>query len=630
MADVKLRFDAPLSTAKPVELRFGAPLVAVDESNLSLNATLPAPTLSGSIQRVRAVMLAATLPAPTMSAALAYNNAVYRGSNATAHTGWQVADKTCGATDIDFQSAEPLPSGKDSAFQSAQKLQSSAPMQWQSGIRARTRQDTSWQDGIKVGMANTDHQADMIRLRNRSETQWQDGLKVVADTHAGWQDRFRYPRPELAAKWADARRLGIENTASAGVGKPTTVCRDSHWQPARKPPAGTYTWVTPVVPPDVCYHPPLGGDVPLLFQDVFSASTDLLFYCRKNVTPPAAAVVVPIKRTYIVINDAQLLRVDGNHALPTYSLSLNIDMDSWTWGFTASLPASALSLVEPDSAGDPVLLKAVINGASYLLLAESIQRDRTFGTSRISVAGRGRSAMLAEPYSPLLTFANSQARTAQQLMADALTINGTSIGWDIDWRITDWLVPAGAWNHQGSYMSAVNAIAAAAGAFIQPDPVNQILRVRPRYPVAPWDWYGQTVTPDLELPAAIITKEGIAWTEKPQYNAVYVSGATAGGILGHVKRSGSAGDNAAPMITDALITHTDAARQRGLNVLADTGRIATYTLSLPVLPETGIIDPGTLVRYVDNGNPTVGVVKGVSVTVGLPKVQQTIEVQTHG
>ncbi|MBC7489659.1 MAG: hypothetical protein H7240_06430 [Glaciimonas sp.] len=65
-------------------------------------------------------------------------------------------------------------------------------------------------------------------------------------------------------------------------------------------------------------------------------------------------------------------------------------------------------------------------------------------------------------------------------------------------------------------------------------------------------------------------------------------------------------------------------------MLANTGRGAVYSLSLPILRETGILDPGTLVRYMDKGKQTVGVVKSVSVNIALPSVRQTIEVQTHG
>ena len=328
-----------------------------------------------------------------------------------------------------------------------------------------------------------------------------------------------------------------------------------------------------------------------------------------------------------MLNDVQLRRVEGNYILPATTLQMQIDMDSWTWSFSTSMPASALAVVEPGQAGDKVILEASVNGQKFSLLAEDIQREKVFGKSTISISGRGLSAMLADPYSPILTFKNDIERTAQQLMNDALMINGVSIGWSVDWRIDDWLVPAGVWSHQGSYMSALTTIASAAGAFIQPDPTALTLRILPRYPVKPWEW--PSATPDIELPSAAVTRESISWTDKPDYNAVYVSGATAGGILGYVKRAGSAGDKLAPMITDALITDSAPARQRGISILAETGRNASYSLSLPVLQESGIIMPGKMTRYVDSAE-VMGIVKGVSISAEQSKLRQTIEVQTHG
>ena len=126
-----------------------------------------------------------------------------------------------------------------------------------------------------------------------------------------------------------------------------------------------------------------------------------------------------------------------------------------------------------------------------------------------------------------------------------------------------------------------------------------------------------------------MTRESINWTDKPDYNAVYVSGATASGILGYIKHAGAAGDKLAPMITDALITQSTAARQRGISILDDTGRNATHSLSLPVLQEVGIIMQGKMTRYVDNAE-VMGLFKGVSISAEQAKFRQTVEVQTHG
>ncbi|MEY2687424.1 MAG: hypothetical protein RL375_1622, partial [Pseudomonadota bacterium] len=303
---------------------------------------------------------------------------------------------------------------------------------------------------------------------------------------------------------------------------------------------------------------------------------------------PSGTFIVPILPVYIVINTTTLVRVDTSEALPALSVSLSLDTDSWTWTFGATLPITALASVQP-VAGVPVELQATINGVPYRAIVEGIRRERTFGKDQIRISGRGVAAELAAPYSPVLTFGNAgAARTAQQLMGDVLSVSGIPLDWTVDWQITDWLVPADVWSMQGSRMDALNAIATAAGAVLQPAPSTRTLRVRSRYPVAPWDW--AATAPAFELPAAVVQSEGIEWVSRPIYNRVFVSG-QAGGILGQITRAGSAGDLVAPMVTDVLTTHLDAARQRALPILADTGRQALATIKLPVLDETGVIEP---------------------------------------
>lgn len=337
-------------------------------------------------------------------------------------------------------------------------------------------------------------------------------------------------------------------------------------------------------------------------------------------------VIVPIRRAYIVINSLSLVTIPGGDVLPATAFSMGVDADSWTWQWSATLHASALPLITPEPGGDPVELQAAVNGQPFRLTAEGYSRQRQFGSARISVRGRGRAAILDAPCAPVLNHGNAADRTAQQLANEALTINGVSIGWAVDWGLTDWLVPGGAWSHQGTYISAILDIAGAAGGYVQPHDTDATLRILPRYPQAPWDW--AAITPDFELPAAAVAVEGTEWLQMPAYNRVHVSG-TGVGVLGEVTRAGTAGDVVAPMVTHPLITHADAARQRGIAELSNTGRIANLSLRLQVLAEIGVIKPGAWVRYVDNAVPTLGLVRGVQLEWAAPTLRQTITVETH-
>jgi hypothetical protein len=415
-----------------------------------------------------------------------------------------------------------------------------------------------------------------------------------------------------------AQRLG--SVSSVGRAVPRNLGWAAVFQEGMRPKAGRRM---PSVPPpqvvDPCYLP----DPRLLFEAAWSGGLGLVFFCERHPTPgplpSGETVVVPIRRIYMVINNASLRRVDGNVALPTFGMTLGLDADSWTWSFSAALPGSALGDLEPGSSGDPVEVEALVNGVPYRALVERIERSREFGRSDLRVTGRGKTALLDAPYAPVRNFSNTQARTAQQLMGDILTVNGVSLGWVVQWGLVDWLVPAGVFSHQGSHISALNQIAAAAGGYVQPHPSTQTLKILPRYPSAPWEW--GSVVPDFELPADVTSRESIQWLEKPAYNRVFVSGQQVG-VLAQVTR-------AAPMVVDSLITEASAARQRGIAVLADTGPQIELSLRLPVLAETGIIAPGAFVAYRDGGFTRRGLVRSTQVQVGLPEVWQTLGVQAY-
>lgn len=121
-------------------------------------------------------------------------------------------------------------------------------------------------------------------------------------------------------------------------------------------------------------------------------------------------------------------------------------------------------------------------------------------------------------------------------------------------------------------------------------------------------------------------REGLQWVDKPVANRVYVSGEGIG-VLGQVTRTGTAGDALAPMVVDRLITHADAARQRGIAVLSDSGRSIGMTLSLPVLPATGVIEPGIFVQYQDGSTSRIGLVRSTQIDARMPQVRQTIGVE---
>ena len=93
-------------------------------------------------------------------------------------------------------------------------------------------------------------------------------------------------------------------------------------------------------------------------------------------------------------------------------------------------------------------------------------------------------------------------------------------------------------------------------------------------------------------------------------------------------RAGTPGIVRAPMAVHPLLVHADAAAQRAVAELSDTGRQTLQTLRTMLLPETGIIKPGQLLRYTDDADVVrTGVTRAVSLAMAGPRLEQTIQVQ---
>jgi hypothetical protein len=330
-------------------------------------------------------------------------------------------------------------------------------------------------------------------------------------------------------------------------------------------------------------------------------------------------LVVPVRRVYFMNNETTLVRVADNAVIECYGCSISIDVDSWGWQFSAQVAHTAWALVT--DASQPLIVRATVNGWSFDSRIERVTRNREFGKTALTISGRSPLAELAAPYARPQSWLNTEARTAQQLAEETLEFTG----YTLDWAIADWLVPAGAWAFTGTPIDAINKIAQAAGGTIQADPSSSVIHVVKRYPSLPWNW--STAIPDVELPLDIVVQEDLESVVKPNYNAVYVSGASQG-IVGHIKRTGTAGDVVAAMQTDPLITHVDAARGRGESILSDTGEQRRLTLSLPLSADIDLIKPGQLIHITESGGYRA-LSRSVSVSATRGSVRQTVELEQH-
>jgi hypothetical protein len=478
------------------------------------------------------------------------------------------------------------------------------------------------QHGLPLASAAHVRHADTLRTRRALRPAHQHGTPTVTAARLPLAEALRI-RPPIIARHAQALPRRCAASVRNHQAQATVTGRGVPHQHMLPLPVGwwqgTYPWPDP---PPPWWAP--SGPVALRFCKLADGSHALRF--GPCVVVPPAAGIIPVLEFYAVLNTFTLVRADNGTPVDALDFSASLDVESWCWGWSATVPAAQMALVRSPALGDHVELIATLNGIALRLVVERIGRDRRFGSSALKVSGRGRAAWLADPHSPILTRYNTTLRTAQQLLADALTTNGVPIGWAIDWRIPDWSVPAGAWSHTGTYIDAATRISEAGGGYVQAHNTDQTLLILPRYPSMPWDW--PAATPDIQIPEDACEVEGIEWQDKPAYNAVWISGQESG-RRDRIKRAGTAADRPAPSIVDPLATAPEMTRARGGAILGDTGRQAHITLRLPVLPETGIIKPGNLVRYTESGNTHLGMSRAVTVDVGFPEMWQTIKLETH-
>ena len=643
---VDLLFDQPAAT--DAHLVFGANYIASRDDVVVL-ASLPLPVVAIKfIPPARAALLAelpaltvttlllrpsvpldvagASLPGVVFSGEVRYYSRTQRPTvGQTAHA-WQVAAQTEDGSTQGQQDAAATPAGWDTFWRRTLGVPQGIEHRLPPVLAAAPEQrGARHQDATRLQDSTWFAHQDAKRFAAARQGLFQNAGPIRDATRFRHQDGDRTKRAGRVSIWQIARLLTLRQGSDFQSASPSLKGWRGRYQDAVPPPPGISVWVVPQPPaPTPCYTP----SAHLLFAALAPADNHLLFVCENHINPPppdGEPVFVPVRRVYFVINNVTLFRVSDGAPVPVFNLSLSLDASSWAWGFDAVLPAKAEALVAGSASG-PVELVASVNGTPFRVLAESISRERIFGDASIRISGRGRNAVLAAPYAPVMTFSNTEGRTARQLMDDVLTVNGIPLGWTVDWGLTDWNVPAGAFAQQGTWIEALTAIAGAVGGYLIPHPSAQTIRVRYRYPVAPWEW--STVTPDFVLPVDAVARESLRWLKKPAYNRVFVSGQDVG-VLGQVTRAGTAGDVLAPMVVDPLITEAAAARQRGIAVLADTGHQLEVSLRLPVLAETGVIEPGAFVEYQDGSVTRLGIVRATQVEAGMPEVWQTLGVQAY-
>ncbi|MEW8253778.1 MAG: hypothetical protein AB2747_05450 [Candidatus Thiodiazotropha taylori] len=346
---------------------------------------------------------------------------------------------------------------------------------------------------------------------------------------------------------------------------------------------------------------------------------------------PDSAISNPILRTYIVINTISVLKLPERTAVAVSDLQLSLDIDSWAWTITAKvLGQNSIDLIKPTGAG-ATEIEVTINGYIWVFIVERYTRDSRFKQDTYQVTGRSKTAYLADPYKIPASYVETQTRTAQQLAEQSVTPDG----WTVNWNTVVWSVPPGAYYYNDKTpIQTVNMIAQSVGAVILPHRALDEITINPRYQDSVWNWGG--ATPSASLTLDVVKRVASKWHPKPDINGVYVSGESQG-VSCFVRRQGTNGANLATEVVDTLITHQDAGRERGRNIICDQGYQEVVDLELPLMPagnQPELFEPGALIEINEGGGDVWrGLVLGSRINAtdfrGGLKVTQTLSVEKH-
>ena len=487
----------------------------------------------------------------------------------------------------------------------------------QEALRTRCRQSNREQQAIQIQLSQASPHAEAIRRRNRQHTRHQHGLPAWRSQSMATQNAIRTQTRQTAdhqhgmhplpGYWwpyrLDRCRPTVMSWHDAPVYTRPTGTADATWQ-------GAPEYEYPVT---FCRH------------QEYTWWPD---YSTPEPEPPPGQIIIPIRRVYFVIPEIDVVRLPDNYPIAARNIQINLDADSHTWQCSATLVGrDALDAVQPDIQGQPVVLAIHINGHDWHMIIDDWTENTQFGRRAISLTAHGLTAELAEPWELPLTGTTDQGMTIQQALASLLPFGS---GWGLTWAtgMADWWVPAGAWSWSNQTpISAIHGAATGVGMVVVPGMASRTLHIQPRYPVAPWQY--DSTEPDLIIPEAVITQHGRQNPAPTQANAVYVHGAEVGGVIGQVKRTGTAGDRLAATASHPLITHDQGARLLGTRILSGQHQQPAWrNLTMPLGGDIPLGGIGKL-AHIDAGNRSQrAVINGVSVSADVSdrkvKVRQTL------
>lgn len=311
------------------------------------------------------------------------------------------------------------------------------------------------------------------------------------------------------------------------------------------------------------------------------------------------------------MNSASVIRLSDNRVIEVLGISANLDKGNWAWRFSLTVAdRDSLDAIKP-SARIPVEIRITVNGHQWDAMVVDWGLSRRYGQRSYTAGAISLSGYLGAPWSAVRSREVDLPKTAEQLALKELE----NTGFSLTWGTADWEVPGGAFSYQDlTPIQAVSRISNAAGALLQPTLTGKGIQVVTAIPAAPWHWDAQPAA--ATLPDSILKGLGVKPIPGTGVDGIFLSGVNKG-ILAQLTRDGTAGNNLAPMIADALFTDTLVAQQRGIVIFADALDREEWSVSLPLTAPgdaPGLLLPGQLVEATVDGESFKSAVTGCQVS----------------
>ncbi len=514
-------------------------------------------------------------------ARIAYDPNLLSAVHAVTSETWRPGAPARPGTASRWRAATPLPASRLDRWRGATALRAGPVERWRASLtRAGVGLDRWREADSRLNTSGDAWRQSGRVVRGAGET-WRDGVALNRGETAPWIRTLPRLTPEWRQPWSQGALLPRGWIDRHGDGARLIAVEIEHWRQAGYPANAANPG--PAIPRPI--PTPWGTRLNLVCP---------LPGARLNIGRVPCVLVaereVVKRRTYMSLNSASLVRWPDLTPLPCTSITIETDFESWCWSLSATLAGpDAWPLVQPNPLACEVL--ATINGFSWKFLLDVPSNARSFGSNRVSLKGRSRSAWLHSPYTPSRNLSETNPRERVQLAERSLE----NTGWTVDWQTANWLVPGGRWTRTDTPIGALLRLISATDDGLYTDPAAQIITAQSRWPVASWLLDGEVA--DLLVPEDAV----VTLTQSPVYtlplNGVYVSGTTHG-ALALVKIAGTDGalQPDAPLVDELLCDPEGvAARQRGLNALSDSGAGFEMDAKLLLTAEVGLVRPGLVV-----------------------------------